>query len=106
MQKVTILAYKPRGTAEEILNVLRWRAKVLEALPEIISRANSYGIEVIAEMRGMEDGDYTSYADRNGVIDLTDKQKRDGVLDTTKNNVSFLTTIVEVGKELERLNTN
>lgn len=106
MQKVTTLVYKPRGTAEEILEILRWRKQVFEALPEIISRANRYGIKVIAEMRGMEDGDYASYADRNGVIDLTDKKKLEGVLDTTKDLIGLMMMITELGNAADTLDTN
>ena len=106
MQKVTTLVYKPRGTAEEILEILRWRKQVFEALPEIISRANRYGIKVIAEMRGMGGTDYASYTDRDGVIDLTDKKKLEGVLDTTKDLIGLMMMITELGNAADTLDTN
>ena len=93
MQNATVLLCKPHDTAEEVLAILKWKVKLLEALPEIISRANRNGIKVIAEMRGAEDSDYASYADRNGVIDLTDEKKRKGVLNTMEATVTMVTVI-------------
>ena len=86
--KMTVLTYKPKGSASEIASVLEWWIEVIDALPSIQTYTQKNGINLVAEKRGGED--YAAYADENGVVDLTNKSKRENVLDKMHENKGLM----------------
>lgn len=101
---MTILTVKSTGTPAELIPVLQWEISVIEAIPSIKEEAERLGVSLYVEKR-VKDGDYASYADSDGVIDLLVQSKYDGVLKKEHDNLGLLQTI-NAFSGLESLDTN
>ena len=103
-KETILLTVAAKGKPSELIPVIKWEIKLLEAIPSIQSRASQLGITLTAEKR-VNGGDYASFADSSGVINLLNESKYDGVLEQEHSNLGTL-ELIDAFSMLGELDTN
>ncbi len=91
-KETILLTVAAKGKPSDLIPVIKWEIKLLEAIPSVQKRASQLGITLTAEKR-VNGGDYTSFADSSGVINLLNESKYYGVLEQEHSNLGTLEMI-------------
>lgn len=91
-KETILLTVAAKGKPSDLIPVIKWEIKLLEAIPSVQKRASQLGITLTAEKR-VNGGDYASFADSSGVINLLNESKYYGVLEQEHSNLGTLEMI-------------